>query len=742
MAKNDPPDEVFERSGMKMTRRGRFIEIMSHRSPQEQEELNRRMWDSRPKILADIEAKTRELLGIVHKYSSLDLVANLLLRDGLQNPNEYVESESQLRPHWVEHAAVLELRDPAYQLRRPVLVERKDLERAHLLLEEIFMQTVWYYIAESADPVRAGPPTKIDQLRFMTLLHGMSVRSPAYSSHWRDVLHGLFGHGAAAEYLSKTRSLDIDSTLKIIDAIEKHITNSISGRFKQARDTYHDFLETLKIYKSTGRFNGKAEEKALFDRVRNMRRKDAKRYLGFALSEWTRVALATVLSFTEEQICALANVSLECTRAFLSELSIQFGSTPADYVLPAPVNVLHERPLIHHKLGEFCPAPHLLPWAIKPAFERGLKTTPHWESYQKQRSAYLVRTTLKYLTDLMPGATPHESLHYPLSDGSETELDGLVLFDRYAFLIEAKAGSLGAARRGGKPKIKSQLEALVGDAADQVARARDYIHGTAKPVFRLTTGMTVSFDKARHSEIVLMTVTLDVLDIFTAEMYQMRDIGIVTTHDLPWSVALTDLRCISEIIARPFEFTHYLRWRLSMIEDSSISAGMDELNWLAVYLKEGPRRLAVPGGFKNLTMDSYTDRFDAYFLYKEGSRTNPASRPAQPLPNPMNFLCDSLISSAPHGFTEIGEILLDLTFDDRKAFAQRLTEFAFKDRKGLSPEFRTKTERLVLHVIRRELSAERLNDLALEISEQTKQRSVVLNVSAEPSWHVFGWAIK
>ena len=169
------------------------------------------------------------------------------------------------------------------------------------------------------------------------------------------------------------------------------------------------------------------KEKELFDRVRNMRRKDAKRYLSFALVEWTRVALATVLSFTQEQISGLANVSNERVRALLSELSIQFGSTPVDYVLPAPVNILHERPVIHHELGEFCPAPHLLPSAIKPAFERVLKQTPHWNSYQKQRSAYLIRTVLKYLTDLMPGATAHESLYYPLTDGGETDLDGPVL---------------------------------------------------------------------------------------------------------------------------------------------------------------------------------------------------------------------------------------------------------------------------------------------------------------------------
>ena len=112
-----PPDDILEGPGFKLVRRGRHLEVKSHRSPDEQGELMRRMQESRPKIYTDIERKTVELLEIIHKYTSLDLVANLFLRDTVHNPDEYIESESKLKPHWVEHTTVLELRDARYELR-------------------------------------------------------------------------------------------------------------------------------------------------------------------------------------------------------------------------------------------------------------------------------------------------------------------------------------------------------------------------------------------------------------------------------------------------------------------------------------------------------------------------------------------------------------------------------------------------------------------------------------------------
>lgn len=125
MASEKGTDDVFQAPGFKMVRRCRHLELRTHRSPAEQQELKRRMWGARPKILAEIQ-KRNNTTDLIHKYTSFDLVANLFLRDGMQNPNEYKESESGLRPHWVEHAAVLELKDKQYELRLSPLFDGED----------------------------------------------------------------------------------------------------------------------------------------------------------------------------------------------------------------------------------------------------------------------------------------------------------------------------------------------------------------------------------------------------------------------------------------------------------------------------------------------------------------------------------------------------------------------------------------------------------------------------------------
>jgi hypothetical protein len=221
----------------------------------------------------------------------------------------------------------------------------------------------------------------------------------------------------------------------------------------------------------------------------------------------------------------------------------------------------------------------------------------------------------------------------------------------------------------------------------------------------------------------------------------MRDIGVVTTHDLPWCVALTDLRAISEILVRSYEFTHYLRWRLSTISDSRLHGGKDELNWLAVYLKEGPARPSVPGAFTDLTFTSYTDDFDAFFLYKEGQRTIPAPRPSQPLPMSIESLCAGLATQKPHGYTECCECILDLKFDERKEFAQKLTEFAFHEQRGKAKGFQFDGTSVVIRVTQGSVSAEKLNSDAATLNRTKAKRALAISVTSIPDWHVQGWSV-
>jgi hypothetical protein len=282
---------------------------------------------------------------------------------------------------------------------------------------------------------------------------------------------------------------------------------------------------------------------------------------------------------------------------------------------------------------------------------------------------------------------------------------------------------------------------LIGDAADQVVRADNYIRSTDVPTFQVESGGTITLDKAKYSERVLLTVTLDVLDIFTSDMYQMRDIGVVTTHDLPWCVALTDLRAISEILLRPIEFTHYLRWRMSTIADSRLHAGKDELNWLAVYLKEGPARPSVPGDFTDLSFTSYTDDFDAFFLYKEGARTIPAPRPAQPVPRPLDTLLDRLTQEGMHGFTEPGELLLNMNFDERRRFAQCLVELEFNQKRAGYNNFVFQSDSFAAKVLTGDLATTEISSEAAALSKLSGKRTLVMSVSVEPYWDVRAWAV-
>ena len=216
-------------------RYGRFTELRTHRSPEEQEEHLRRMWESRPFIVKEIQQATDELIGIMHKYTSLDLVANLWLRNGVFDMNKYVESNSRLRPHFVEHLAMLELKDKECTLRQPVLVDGGDVDRAQQLLGTIFHKTVWYHMAEGADPSLAGESNSMKQLRFITLLRETVVGPPAYDFHWRAVLSGLFDWPAVSDSLRSALGIDLVVTMECVEAVHSLMSVALSNRMVLAR---------------------------------------------------------------------------------------------------------------------------------------------------------------------------------------------------------------------------------------------------------------------------------------------------------------------------------------------------------------------------------------------------------------------------------------------------------------------------------------------------------------------------
>lgn len=675
------PDEVLQGPGFTILRHGRYVTIDSRRTKDEQRRLTRRLASSGDALLREIGETNQKLEALIHRYNSLELLAHISLLNTAENPNTYKEYESSIRPSYIEHLALLELKDRKYETRSLEMPDGLVVKETQALLDTIFHKTVWYRLAEATEPDDENAPGDLEELRFRQALHELVVRSPTYYDHWCDVLRRLFGSDYVVSRMENHLGFSIESALKLVEAVPRLEERKLASRMEEAREHEAWMRKAVDQFKRTGTYEGPKETRELVNEIRNLRGKDAKRALTNLSVAWAFFDLAGTLSFTIPEIAAQAGLPEPVAGDILGAFSLGFGTTKPDYMMPELTHQLKLRPLIRYRNKYFCPTPHLLLWAIKPMVESKLKPSASpksravgalWQRYQKQRANFLVRQGLEYFKRLLPRATVYENLSYLLetADGPKLcELDGLVLFDKYAFFVEGKAGEFSpAARRGAPGRLIRDLKDLVAEPHVQAMRALQYVSSATNPVFFLPNGRQIELNKADQVENFLVTISLDHFDNLTAALFRLRGVGILPPGDLPWSINLSDLRIIAETLSIPVQFTHYLKWRLHINHAGEIYTHA-ELNWLGIYLAEGPQLLTVPDGYNELSFTTYMTAFDDYYLYEMGERTRPAERPSQYIPSEMRSMLDALEELAGYGYSSAGETLLDLNLKERDGLA-------------------------------------------------------------------------
>lgn len=136
-----------------------------------------------------IKGESAKLEGILLRYNPFDLIGNLTLTQLFVNPEKHnVASHSGL-PAIVEYATLLYLKHP-FSERLPLPIGQVPLEEIDQISRSIQFVTGLYY---GSDEIRSiqGQPEAIDSLRFRTMTHEMTVRSPGYEHHQRGRLKGI-----------------------------------------------------------------------------------------------------------------------------------------------------------------------------------------------------------------------------------------------------------------------------------------------------------------------------------------------------------------------------------------------------------------------------------------------------------------------------------------------------------------------------------------------------------------------
>ena len=664
----EPAIESLEIAGTHFTRHGRFLYAETHRTPEQQDEMDALLARLRDEAKERLITATRELEVELSKYHSFDILSNLMVVELAHDPETWQEwSHKGVQAH-VEYATLLALKEE-FRSDGKRIIDGPRIEKIRRLLAEIFTTTVWHYTRNQTDHMSL--PDAAAHLRVRAIIHGLVDRNAGYKHHRRSVLRRLFGHSSTSSWLKANLGFTVEEALKLNQAAAKIANDRFNERRRVAIEEAHALGKAVRKLRQGNPIPNDAPGEVINQLV-DLNDEEIQASLRNRTAFRIFYELGDAMSFTTEELAETATMDTAITQAYLRARSLDFGSADSQFAMPTATPPLAQRPFVHHEGRYLVPALGWLDWGLKDYLEDQLKSGKFWQRYSKLRGIFLEHASLELLGTALPHAKVYRNLEYSVVENGEAkkaELDGLILLDRAIFLVEAKAGSLTApAQRGAPKRLRTDLRKLLGKAHSQGLRARTYIKETENPSFKSGTGELVQIDPSETDYIFVVAVTLDPLSVFAPVLHEVAQLGIFAPGELPWAVSIYDLQVVCEMLEFPSQLVHFLQRRARLNELGRFEAA-DELDWFGHYLTEGLYFEEYPTDVP-IGLLSYTTEFDDYYLYEQGQRSTPAPKPRQPMPEYMRQLLAELEEQYPPGYLTGALILLDMSGEGREEFAR------------------------------------------------------------------------
>lgn len=677
----------------------------------EQRELMGHLARHVPEIEKDVARQVDELLDLLRPHNPLSVIAGVWLSNAILDADAFKEYEHRGNDAFTEYVAALYLTRP-FSLGdsggiAPLAGEL--FEDVQSRVEALFRDSTALAATSWIDADDPAPADGLDSIAFRVRMQALTVRYPGYDVHLQRTLRGIFERSDDA--IERTLGVTGSRAVDLCVALDRLIEVRVNAQMTRAMDSVEGLLASVAaLTPDTIPTDASPFLRHVVTLPPDAQR-DAARW---AAMTWASTFMGFTLVLTAHDLAEHAGTTVDEAAALLDLLSVGFGGVdPAFFLRPSSTSPLQANPVVRltpdeHALvtpgatapAYFCPVPNALLWALRPAVEAALNpasavavaraTKSGWQAYESGRAQYAEDRALELLASLLPGATAHASVTYPVGESETAELDGILALDDALFLVEVKAGSMhDAARRGAKRTLKRDVQETLTAAHRQARRAQAYVASASPATFMRTDGELYSVPTAA-TRVFLLAVTLEPLDAVTSNAHQAERAGLFdvvdgAARDYPWAVSLYDLEIVADTFGRAAEFTHFLDRRLAAQAGKRVSAH-GELDWLGRYLAEGldfeeefARR---PGAHLNLL--TYTTGFDDYYLYTYGGRTAPAPLPAQPLPSPLDEILDGLAASGAPGFLAAAEMLLDVPHDERAklaSFAQNVRTTAHAEQR-------------------------------------------------------------
>ena len=270
---------------------------------------------------------------------------------------------------------------------------------------------------------------------------------------------------------------------------------------------------------------------------------------------------------------------------------------------------------------------------------------------------------------MLPGSTGYTNLFY---EGNE--LDGLVLFDSLAVVVEGKGSSISVqAQRGDTVRLGRDIEDAVEDAWRQGARARAYLVAAEESVFVDEHGAEIlRIPAGKIRSVIIINPTMHELAGLAPQLPRLRALGLFAGGEYPWSVYINDLRVIAETSENAAVFLHYLTWRGRLPLGDGVDV-FDEIDlWSSYLLAE---RFGALHNSGHVVVGNASTDFDDYYHGLAGLGPE-RDAPTKFLPDVVRSFVAALAERRPPGWREAAGVCLDLSIPELLYVDTKLAELA------------------------------------------------------------------
>ncbi len=518
--------------------------------------------------------------GISRKINSLELLSFLAYFNSLHSKDEY-EDYRKGRNYFVSEVV-------ANQCLKNEIVDNSNVNDEDKLSYyfEIQEATLNYCSLRTSKDLsdKYIKGDLLNEISSKIELETKTVKNPGHPIHHLQFSKELYK--PFNDQIYQSFGFTLSDILLISDGLLEFLTKRLEKQRKQYNNLSNFFTrETIKLKK------GKSKKKNIIyndidfsDLVKKNESEIREYFVNFFKIQFLyNVEKSWV--FKLEELSEFLNIDIRNVTSLFDIFSIGFNSLPDSLDIFNSENILIKKPFIKNKDSYLLTSVPLLTWCASELFENFFKKNSKlFGKFTKQKHNFLQITSEKYFQNILPGAKQYSNMFYGSTE-SRMETDGIIIFNEYLFIIEAKANKLSSkAKSGHYLKVKDQLEDILISSHNQALRALSYLKEKKEVEFSNKLNQKLNLKISDYKEVYLVSLTLEQFGNIVPIIKNNDNEDFFEKSNFPWVISLYDLVIINDLFETPSLFFKYLDFRNSYLKYSNTYI-FEELDLIGYFLK-------------------------------------------------------------------------------------------------------------------------------------------------------------